>query len=223
MTTAADPLWSGTAYDAWFDEPWGRYAFAVETAAIVAALGPFFGREVLDVGCGTGRLAAVLSARGARIVGVDLEPSMLEVAAGRIPRRLMRGDAASLPVRSASMDAVVAVAVLEFVPDPQLVMRELWRVTRSGGRVVVGSLNPHSPWGLLHRRQLRRAPFDAARFFTRRGLLDLARPYGPARLTSGLFAPGALPGVARLGPALEALGRAAPRFGAFWVLSLDRG
>jgi SAM-dependent methyltransferase len=216
------PLWSGIAYDAWFDEPWGRYAFAVEAAAVMAALGPLSGREVLDVGCGTGRLAAVLSARGARVVGVDPEPSMLAVAAARTPRRLVRGDATCLPVRSASMDAVVAVAVLEFMVDPRQAMRELWRVTRPGGRVVVGSLNPRSPWGFLHRRELRRAPWSAARFLTRRGLFDLARPYGPARLTSVLFAPGALPALAQLGPALEALGRVAPRLGAFRVLSIER-
>ncbi|HSK22758.1 MAG TPA: hypothetical protein VK906_06265 [Egicoccus sp.] len=45
-------------YDAWFDAPWGRYASQVERQALLDALGPLDGRELVDIGCGTGRFTA---------------------------------------------------------------------------------------------------------------------------------------------------------------------
>ena len=70
-------------YDAWFDGPWGRYAWRVETAAVLAALGPLAGRRVADIGCGTGRLLGSLSSHGAQAVGIDTDPAMLALASTR--------------------------------------------------------------------------------------------------------------------------------------------
>jgi len=94
-------------------------------------------------------------------------------------------------------------------------------VTRSGGRVAVAALNPASPWGLAHRRRLRRPPWDQA-CLRSPGELDalLAQVPGVApRVAAGvLHAPAALPGVHRWGPWLERLGgRVAPRRGAFQI------
>ena len=177
---------------------------------------------MLDVGCGTGRLGERLAAAGGRVVGLDLEPSMLAVAAARMAFPLVEGDAHRLPLRSGSVDAAIALAVLEFVADPPSVVAEMWRVTRDGGRIVIGALNRRSPWGVTHRRELRQAPWTAARFLNRRTLMALAEPYGRPQLTEHLFAPGALPWLARLGPLLERLGRLAPGYGAFRVLTIER-
>jgi SAM-dependent methyltransferase len=220
--TASAPEWSGPAYDAWFDQPWGHYTFGVESAAVLAGLGPLADRRVVDVGCGTGRLAELMVAAGARVVGLDIEPSMLAVAAIRTTVPLLEGDAHRLPMHTASVDATIAVAVLEFVTDPAAVVAEMWRATRPGGQVVVGALNRRSAWGLTHRRELRRPPWTAARFLDHRALLALAKPYGPPHLTLALFAPGALPGLNRIGPLLELLGHLVPHAAAFRVLSIER-
>lgn len=63
-------------YDAWFAIGWGARAWPVEAAAVLDAIGAK-SRRVLDVGCGTGRLAALLAARGATVIGVDVDPGML--------------------------------------------------------------------------------------------------------------------------------------------------
>src|SRR6266545_844054 len=85
-------------YDAWFDRCWGRYAWRIESSAVLDACGPLRGRWVVDVGCGTGRLAAVVAARGARVMGVDLDPGMLTVAAERLPGRVVCADGGCLPL-----------------------------------------------------------------------------------------------------------------------------
>lgn len=84
-------------YDCWFDERWGRYAWHVESEAVLRALGPVSGRRIVDIGCGTARLAALLAAHGASVTGIDLDAAMLAVAASRFPGRLVRADAAALP------------------------------------------------------------------------------------------------------------------------------
>ncbi len=222
MTDSEASAWSPEYYDTWFDRPWGRYAFATESAAVLAATGPLAARTVLDVGCGTGRLLSAVTAAGATAIGLDNDSGMLGVAARRTSAPLVRGDAAALPLRSAAVDVTIALAVLEFVADPPAVLAEMARVTRPGGYVVVGALNPNSPWGVAHLLGMRRPPWSAARFLNRRRLRELARPHGTAHLTGTLLAPGAFPGLGRLRPVLGVLERLIPWAGAFQVLSIQR-
>ncbi|MHB2029683.1 MAG: class I SAM-dependent methyltransferase, partial [Acidimicrobiales bacterium] len=146
-------------YDRWFDSPWGRYSFDIESGAVLEALGLLSSDlRVLDVGCGTGRLTSLLETSDATVVGLDLEPAMLTIAATRSRARLILGDAHRIPVGDATFDRVVAVTLCEFTDDLGAVFAELARVTRPGGRIIVGSLNPRSPWGLRWWRRLQRAP-----------------------------------------------------------------
>ena len=134
------------AYDAWFDKPWGAYAWAVELAAIDEALPDHRDQAVVEVGCGTIRLVGHLAVRDARVLGVDVSAGMLAVAAVRIPGRLIRADARRLQLQDAIADAAVTIATLEFV-NPAAVLAELTRITRAGGRIVALALNPSSPRG----------------------------------------------------------------------------
>jgi len=86
------------AYDRWFDSPWGRYSFDIELGAVSEAVGPLSSEvRVLDAGCGTGRFTAQFEASGATVVGLDLDPAMLEVASGRTRGRLVLGDVGCIP------------------------------------------------------------------------------------------------------------------------------
>jgi len=208
------------AYDAWFDKPWGAHAWAVELAAVDAALPDPSGQTIVEVGCGTGRLVEFLAGRGAHALGVDLSPGMLAVARMRAPGRLVRADARRLPLPDAVADATVTIATLEFT-DAAAVLAELARVTRPGGRIVALALNPKSLWGLLD-RPTRRAPFSTADYLTREVLGRLGSHHGRAHLRGRLFTaahPGFLP---RLEPLAAGLGRCAPGLGAVQVLVVDR-
>ncbi|MBI3687002.1 MAG: class I SAM-dependent methyltransferase [Actinobacteria bacterium] len=209
-------------YDAWFERRWGRYAWRLEATTVLAAAGPLAGRQVIDVGCGTGRLTALMAARGARVVGVDTDPAMLAVAATRVVGRLVRADAALLPLPDASVDAAVTVATLEFTTDPARVLAEMARVTRSGGRLVAAVLNPASPWGWAGRVR-HHAPYQQGCFLPRDRLLELGRRHGTAQVRGVLFAAERLPFLPQLGPILETAGRLAPVLGAVQVLTVERG
>jgi SAM-dependent methyltransferase len=218
------PTWTGdaVAYDAWFDTPWGHHAFAVESATIRRACGKLAGRRVLDAGCGTGRFGAALASRHTPVVGVDSDPPMLSLAGARATGGCARAAVEHLPFPDGSFDLALAVTVLEFVAQPAAALAELARVTRNGGRIVIGALNPHSPWGLANRRRLHAGVWCHARFLSRSELRELGTPHGRTSLHGALYAPGALPGLSRLGPLLETAGRAAPCWGAFQVLTIDK-
>lgn len=208
-------------YDRWFERPWGHHAFAVERDALLSALGPLDGRELLELGCGTGRFTAAFEDAGARVTGVDNDPAMLALAATRIDASLLLTDAHALPLPDDTFDVAVAVTLLEFADDPQRIVDELARVTRPGGRIAVATLNPNSPWGLAHRRELRRPPWSDACLHTRGQLRALLARHGRPRIQAALYAPGLLPGLAWLARLVERAGRSAPGLGAFQVAVLD--
>ena len=94
------------------------------------------GSVVLDLGCGTGDLARGLRREGQRPVGIDLSLGMLTAAhADGAP--LVQADAVALPLRTASVDAVVSGFAVRNFADLPGVMNELGRVLRAGGRLAL--------------------------------------------------------------------------------------
>jgi len=107
---------------------------------------------VADIGCGNGAYLAELARRGhaGRVLGVDLSAGMLSAARRRAPAAaLATGDAAALPLRDRAADLTLSAHMLYHVPDPGAAARELRRITRPGGTVLV-VLNDHD-----HLRELR--------------------------------------------------------------------
>jgi demethylmenaquinone methyltransferase / 2-methoxy-6-polyprenyl-1,4-benzoquinol methylase len=103
-----------------------------------AALNLRPGERVLDVGAGTGVSTVEMARDGAFAVGADLSVGMLR--AGRRTRRqvpLVAGDALRLPFPDAAFDAVTISFALRNVVDVEAALRELGRVTRTGGRLVI--------------------------------------------------------------------------------------
>jgi phosphatidylethanolamine/phosphatidyl-N-methylethanolamine N-methyltransferase len=100
------------------------------------------GDRVLEVGVGTG-INVALYPRDCAVTGIDLSSSMLEKARERVARkelknvRLLQMDAANLKFADDTFDIVYAPYVISVVPDPVAVTREMCRVCKPGGRIVI--------------------------------------------------------------------------------------
>lgn len=101
------------------------------------------GRDVLEVGCGTGALLHRVAPLARRAVGIDISAGMLETAVER-GLCVAQGDATSLPFASASFDVVYSFKVLAHIREIEMATAEVARVLRPGGRAFLEFYNRRS-------------------------------------------------------------------------------
>src|SRR5919197_2607239 len=95
-------------------------------------------RATLEVGCGEGRVARDLAARGHRVTGIDISPALLSAAAqADTVATYLLADGAALPFDAAAFDLVVAYNSLSDVDDMPAVLEEMARVLRSGDHLCI--------------------------------------------------------------------------------------
>lgn len=102
------------------------------------------GDQILDVGCGIGSLEERFPHHG--IIGLDRSEAMIQAARERVSAPFVLGDATELPIANGSVDAVVFVSTLEFLPDIDAVLAEATRVLASDGILVALVLNTRSKY-----------------------------------------------------------------------------
>lgn len=121
---------------------------------------PLTGDErALDAGCGAGALALALAPLVREVVGVDAVPELLEHARRRAPANVtfLEGDVVRLPFERGEFDLAGSARVLHHVSRPELVVSELARVTRPGGRLlIVDQLGATDPLVQLERDRFER-------------------------------------------------------------------
>ena len=150
MTLGVDPRNAGQLRD-WDGEHgayWAEHAETYEASAaryqpaLLAAIGAQSGERVLDVGCGSGRLAldVVGGTPGVTAVGVDLSSAQLDVArarAGDLPVEFVQADAQVHDFGEAAYDVVASRTGTMFFSDPAMAFGNLARATRPGGRLAI--------------------------------------------------------------------------------------
>lgn len=126
--------------------------------AMCSAVGARPGEKVLDLAAGTGASSAALARSGAEVIACDLSTGMIRVGRERHPDiEFVQGDATDLSFADASFDAVTISYGLRNVVDTEAALREMARVTRPGGRLVVCEFSTptNAAFGSLYRFHLR--------------------------------------------------------------------
>jgi SAM-dependent methyltransferase len=120
--------------------------------ALAKSLGITNGLKVLDLGCGDGTTAIPEAKLGADVLGVDIARNLVEAGNKRVQElglkncRFQEGDACGLTdLKDKSFDLVVSIFGAMFAPKPMDVAKEMVRVTRPGGRIVMGNWIPNDP------------------------------------------------------------------------------
>ncbi len=152
-------------------------------AALAAALGVSGddGQQLgnlLDIGTGTGRMAALFAPHASHVTAFDKSPEMLRIARARVQHLpagrvdLAQGDFASLPFAGASFDTVLFHQVLHYAQAPEVALAEAARVTREGGRIAIVDFAAHD------REELRSEHAHARLGFTDEQMLGLLSDAG---------------------------------------------
>jgi SAM-dependent methyltransferase len=120
--------------------------------ALVDSLGITEGLQVLDLGCGDGTTAIPEAQRGAEVLGVDISSNLVEAGNARAKElgltnvSFQEGDATDLnELDDEQFDLVVSIFGAMFAPKPLDVAKEMVRVTKPGGRIVMGTWIPNDP------------------------------------------------------------------------------
>lgn len=131
----------------------GSYNALYDRPTVLQLAGPVAGLTVLDAGCGPGLYAAEFVRRGARLIGCDHSPALVDIARQRL------GDNGALRVHDLnaplawigadSVDLVVLALVLNYIDDRVGMLREFHRVLRPGGAVVISTTHPTYDWQRL--------------------------------------------------------------------------
>jgi ubiquinone biosynthesis O-methyltransferase len=181
------PRLGARIYARWRASEIGATTERLERRLILELVGDVGGRKVLDVGCGDGELALALVKRGAIVTGIDASFAMIDAAEWRAKQHAAEiafqvATAEQLPFPAGRFDVVTAITILCFVEDAAPVFREIARVLRPGGRLVIGELGRWSTWaaGRRIRAWLGSRLWRRGRFRTASELRALAEQAGLA-------------------------------------------
>ena len=112
------------------------------------------GTKLLDIACGTGQIAFPAYKSGAQVTGIDISSKSIDQAKEKakhlkVPIQFDIGDVESMPYENNSFDLVVTLIGAMFAPRPEIVVSEMKRVCRAGGRIVMGNWTPEGYIGYM--------------------------------------------------------------------------
>jgi SAM-dependent methyltransferase len=148
-------------------EPYKRFFYGARFHAVMRALDPRAGEEILEIGCGSGAYTRELVERGASVTATEFAPGPLAQAARNLGPLAAKADlrvedAQGLTFPAESFDKVLLSEVIEHVPRPDKAIAEACRVLRPGGLLVVSTPSRFSPLNLAYdvKRRVRRYAFN---------------------------------------------------------------
>ena len=154
MGSMDDAVGRTPQYDVFADEyldhaESGFFNACYDRPACLALLGDVAGKRVLDAACGPGLYAAELARRGAAVTGFDHSPRMVDIARSRVPEGEFRVHDLADPLGwlpDGRVDLALCALAIEYVDDRVTALRELRRVLRPGGALVLSRLHPVGDW-----------------------------------------------------------------------------
>ncbi len=172
-------------YESWYETPEGQKCDLIQKQDVRKFLPPVRDfTKLLDVGCGTGHWSGFFWSLGYAVHGIDISEKMTLVAQKTVPECVFNvANACALPFPDASFDIVVSMAALEFIPDALAAVQEMARCTRSGGIMLIGTLNRLAP---INRDRLQKGeePYVSGNLFSPDELEDLISPWGETRIVA---------------------------------------
>ncbi len=168
MKKVFDENWK--EFDRWYDKH--KYAYLSELEAVKKAI-PEEG-DGIEIGVGTGRFSVPLGIR----VGVEPSAAMAEVA-GEKGVEVIEAVAENLPIKDEEYDYAVILTTICFLDEPEKGAKEIYRILKPGGKVIVGFVDKDSPIGVEYAAKKGKSKFyKDARFFSVKEIVELLKKAG---------------------------------------------
>jgi ubiquinone/menaquinone biosynthesis C-methylase UbiE len=146
---------TASTYDNFYTTPLGALYDRLQKTAVESLLpDPNEFPRVLEVGCGTGHWTSFMSRQGFKVTGIDISSEMIRIVKSKkIPNAdFIQADILDFPIDKPQFDIAVAFASLEFTQSPSEALLQMARTVRSGGYLLIGSLNKS---GLRNMKRIR--------------------------------------------------------------------
>jgi len=136
-------------YDSYYKTDFGKKVDKLEKKIISELLNDIQKEKLLDIGCGTGHWTDFFVRHGFQVTGVDSSESMLNIAKRKnIKAQFILANSENLPFEDESYSIITSITMLEFVENQDKAIRELYRILKKGGWLIIGCLNADSTIGM---------------------------------------------------------------------------
>jgi len=173
-------------YDNYYKSDPGKTIDNIEKKLLTEHLENIPYRGLLELGCGTGHWTSFFCQEGFNVTAIDASENMLKIAEQKNQDncKFRKADATQLPFADNTFSVVASVAMIEFIEDVNIVMKEIKRVLKPGGSLLLGCLNQNSELGKTRTTD---PVFKHARFFTPGHIQNLLTRFGEPHLSYGVY------------------------------------
>ena len=174
------------AYDSYYQNDLGKKIDLLEKNLVELFFNEINKKEVLEIGCGTGHWTSFLSELGLKVTGIDISEKMLEKAKSKnIPNATFEvHDATNLPFANESIENIVCITSLEFIENKEKALKEMHRVLKKNGTILIGTLNKDSEWYTVNKDN---EIFNSADLYDYNSLYKAMSLFGAAQIQSCVF------------------------------------
>lgn len=197
---------TASTYDSFYTTPLGALYDRLQKKAVESLLpDPNEFPGVLEVGCGTGHWTSFLSQRGFKVTGIDISPEMIRIAESKkIPNADFKlVDILDFSIDEQQFDIAVAFTSIEFTQSPSDALQQMARTVRSGGYLLIGSLNKT---GLLNQKRIKekKEPYFSAQIPDEKEFRSTLSQYGDPIILKCCYV---IPSAPKLNFIIEPLGQ----------------
>jgi len=172
------------SYDSWYNSSAGQMYDRLEKKAFDSLRGNYNnGKQLLEIGCGTGHWSRYFREKGFEVTGIDISGEMINTANKKnIPNcHFQVSDGRSLSFFNNSFDVAAAIATLEFSENPEEIISEMTRCVKSKGKLLFGVLNSLSAYN-QKRQNNTESVYAYAQLFSPQQLRNLLEHYGAVKM-----------------------------------------
>lgn len=173
------------SYDAYYNTPPGLKIDTIEKSLVAQHLKEVPKNNMLELGCGTGHWTGYLLQNGFQPIAGDISDEMLKIARNNLPAiDFSTIDATNLNFNDRSFDSVFSITMLEFVENQDLALKEIYRILKPGGYLLLGCLNLNSIIGINKEND---DTFRLAKLLTESELTNKLKLFGTPKILKGVY------------------------------------